>query len=79
VSRRKAPKLPNTWRPFIGAIDVASVRSTDVIVITATQMLSAEAMAQIEQLAKKVWPDNHVVVLDAGFQLKVVREEKESL
>lgn len=48
----------------------------DVLVLTVRGRLSEAAKDRIDMLFKEVWPNNRVVVLDDGAELKVVAAEE---
>lgn len=52
-------------------ISVASLKPTDVIVVNVSQFILPEAATRIGETIKRVWPDNKVIVLEKGVELRV--------
>ena len=59
--------------PAVTRISRAELKPDDVIVIEAEMFLSDDAKDRIAAIAKDVWPERKVVVLDGGLKMKVVQ------
>lgn len=53
------------------------LRPGDTIVITSPRRVSKEVFERLKNIARESFPDNKIIVLEAGLDLKVVREEDE--
>lgn len=60
--------------PQVQSIERADVHQRDVIIFECVANMSQAAIQRIYDHAKMFWPDNRVVVIDAGIKLKVLRE-----
>jgi hypothetical protein len=61
--------------PGVGAVSVASLQPTDVIVIESDDWLTEKMVHSLRQGANQVWPNHKVVVLQHGMKLRAVRGE----
>lgn len=66
---RDLAELPETPH-----VTVAKIEPTDVIVIESPGALRPEIHERLRVILKNVWPNNVVLVLDNGLQMKVCRE-----
>ena len=58
--------------PAVTSVSRAALKSDDVIVIQTERLLSDHEIEHIKRGVQSVWPQQRVVVLDAGLQLKIV-------
>lgn len=59
--------------PEIAAVEVASLKPGNVIVISAQRRVSSESAGRIYALLKTIWPNNKVIVIEEGITMKVVQ------
>lgn len=57
--------------PEVQRISVASLKPTDVIVLNVAERITPEHAARIRAYLELVWPDQRVVVLDKGMEIRV--------
>lgn len=61
--------------PATVSVSVAKVQPKDVIVFECQDLLSQEGAERIKASAKKVWPDNEILVLGGGLTIKIVKSD----
>lgn len=60
--------------PPIASIEVATVKPSDVIVLTLdVEHVSQQTVSNVTVHLKTIWPEAKLLVLDKGSSLKVVR------
>ena len=58
--------------PEIARISRAEVKPLDVLVVEVPGQPSTEDVANMTDILKRIWPNNHVLLLNNGMQIKVV-------
>jgi hypothetical protein len=65
-----------TALPGLASIERATVRPTDVLVLSVDRSISADDAAQLRATLHLAWPDQRVVVLGRGMTLKVLSDAR---
>lgn len=60
----------------VGTVKVATIGPNDAIVIETDAKLTHEGRENISKAARKIWPDVKVIILDSGFRMSVVHNER---
>jgi len=56
----------------VGSVQIAHIGHGDAIVIHTEAKLSEEGRRNISNGARAIWPDVKVIVLDSGFEMRIV-------
>ncbi len=57
--------------PAVERISVASLKPTDVIVVNVSEYISMETAERMRAYLREIWPDNKIVVLEKGVELRI--------
>lgn len=57
--------------PEVQRVSVASLKPTDVIVVNVSEYISMETADRMRAWLQQVWPDNKIVVLEKGVELRI--------
>jgi hypothetical protein len=52
-------------------ISVASLKPTDVVIVNVSEYISMSTADRMRALLKEIWPDNKVLVLEKGVEIKI--------
>lgn len=56
----------------VGSVTIAHIRPGDAIVIETEAVLSGNTRASLTDGVRSIWPGVKVIILDSGFQMRVV-------
>lgn len=60
----------------VGSVNVATIGPNDTIVIETEAKLSHDVRDKLTNGVRKLWPDVKVIILDSGFRMSVVHDER---
>ncbi len=59
----------------IKATLISQIKPGDTVVLRSQEILSREAIDRLRKTFKGFWPDNRIIVLEAGMSMEIYREK----